>query len=246
MCYDSYNHDAMCENCIFRNDHIEQYKDTAEAVSLRISTPVKITERHIKTSTPILISDLRIPVISGVKNANIQSNINNGIESDITEFKRQMEVAAKEQQEEYRKNGKKMKPFIISTIYQPTYNKNDFFSIAILYHELINGKNNYIKATYNYDLKNGKPLGLEDLFKPGTDYKSLIDREVRRELRNNPAKYFPGAEQSFKGIAKDQPFYLENGKLVVFFGFNEIAPTEAQIPVFKIPFSAFGDKIKPI
>ena len=61
----------------------------------------------------------------------------------------------------------------------------------------------------------------------------------------NRERYFPGTIERFRGIAEDQPFYLQNGNLVIFFGFNEIAPTVAQIPVFSIPLSNFGSALKP-
>lgn len=209
-------------------------------------TPITVVPKKIKYQNPSIQVDLKIPEIHGMNNKNIEKSINNSIQSDVMEFKREMEQAAKEHTDEAIKSGKKLIPYVISSIYKLNYNKNNIISISMVYHEYLNGLNSYIKAPYNFDIVTGKALSLEDLFIHGVDYKSLINREVRDQLIKNKEKYFPNTIEKFKGVAEDQPFYLENGCLVVFFGFNEIAPTEAQIPVFKIPFSNFINAVKPI
>ncbi|MBB6216579.1 hypothetical protein HNQ80_002683 [Anaerosolibacter carboniphilus] len=213
--------------------------------SLPQNNPISVTTKRIAYQTPALITDLRIPILQGIKNISVQNAINNSVNEDASEFKREMETAAQDYADKARQEGKPIKPYVISSIYEVPYNRNNIISIAMVYHENIGGNNSYIKVPYNFNLITGKALALEDIFQPGINYKALIDREIRKQISAHRESYAPGTLERFKGVAADQPFYLENGNLVVFFGFNEIAPTEPQIPVFKIPLSSFGNAVKP-
>ena len=57
--------------------------------------------------------------------------------------------------------------------------------------------------------------------------------------------HFTQPELGFKTIDDNQPFYLTDGGLVVYFGQYEIAPYYVGIPEFKIPFSRLKDSIEP-
>ncbi|HCW03595.1 MAG TPA: hypothetical protein DGK91_03045 [Clostridium sp.] len=138
-----------------------------------------------------------------------------------------------------------MNPYRISNVYAVTYNKNNILSLSLIYEQVINGITYYTRTTYNYDIRTGKSLSVLDLFKPGINAKALINTEIMKELGTNPQKYFPGAINSFRGIADDQPFYIDNTDLVLFFRFNEIAPAGTDIPTIRIPLSKFGDSLKP-
>jgi hypothetical protein len=157
-----------------------------------------------------------------------------------------MDAAAKENGLKAEKEGKKFIKYVISNNTNITYNKNNIISISTLYYEFIGGRSSYIRATYNLDLKTGESLGLKDLFAPRAPYIKLINEEIRKQLTENKNIYPPNAAEKFKDINQYQPFYLEGNDLVLFFGFNEIAPTISEIPVIKIPFSSFGTAMKPI
>ncbi|MBB6216231.1 hypothetical protein HNQ80_002330 [Anaerosolibacter carboniphilus] len=208
--------------------------------------PVTFKTKTIKSDTTAITLDLKIPVAQGLSNPQIQSNINKQVEDDILEFKKGMEEAAKDNAAEAKKKGKAVIPYIASNIYSVTYNKASILSINILYYERIQGKHSYIKVPYNYSLLTGKSLSIEDLFREGSNYKEVINQQIKQQLQANRDKYFAGTPEQFKGIAEDQPFYLENGHVVIFFGFHQIAPTESQLPVFKIPFSSLSSILKPI
>jgi len=86
---------------------------------------------------------------------------------------------------------------------------------------------------YNIDLKTGKLLPLAELFKPG-EYKTVIDKEINRQIALDPESYFEG-DMGFQGIAKEQNYYLDGENLVIYFNQYEIAPYAAGIRDFKIP-----------
>lgn len=209
------------------------------------SNPISVGAKEIKHSDSKIHEHLRIPIVRGNISPKVLEFINSNLENDIMEFKTQMENAAEENVLEKKKLSKPVVPYNISNIFSLTYNRNNIVSITITYNEIIDEKTYYVRTTYNYDITNGKSLSVMDLFKPGIDAKRIIDDEVRREIASNPQGYFPGALKNFKGIAEDQPFYLEDNNLVLFFSFNEIAPVASDIPVIKMPLARFGNYIKP-
>lgn len=209
-------------------------------------------EKALTTTTQSISSEnykiheyLNIPVLSGAINPNVLKYINNNIKNDILEFKNQMETAADENAKVLQQAGRPVIPFQISNNYIVTYNKNNLLSISLVYQQNINGRNSYIRTTYNYNLKNARSMPLKDLFKPGSDYISVLNSKIKSILQTNPEDYYPSTASNFKGIAEDQPYYLDNNNLVLFFGFNEIAPTASGIPLIKIPFSELSDILNP-
>lgn len=111
--------------------------------------------------------------------------------------------------------------------------------------------------TYNIDLKTGKLIELNDLFKENVDYKKTIDSKIKEQIKalNEDEKNFlikSGQKEEdfypvydgFAGIKEDQSYYLTDGKLGVYFGLYEIAPYAAGVPTFEIPFEDLKEYIK--
>lgn len=207
---------------------------------------VSLTLKQMKDKKEYINEDLRVPILNGIKNVKIQNKINTSLEDDVMEFKRQMEEAADEYGSKAKKEGKKFIDYAISNNAAITYNKNNIISLSNLYHEFINGRHSYIRVPYNFNIDTGVPVALKDLFKPGTPYRTLVNNEIRKQLIANKDIYSPEAAQNFKGIAEDQPFYLDDGNIVLFFGFNQIAPAISEIPVIRLPYKAFASSIKPM
>lgn len=206
---------------------------------------IKVQDKKINESKEYIKANLLYPMLSGIENTSVQENINNSIESDIMEFKKQMDLDAREGWQKAKDENKAFDPYIISTVYEITYNQNDIVSISIIYNEYVNKRNYFIRTSYNFNIKTGKSLSIGSLFKEGIDYQNIINNQIRAEILKNPQKYRPETIKDFEGIAKDQPFYLQNGNIVIYFGFHQIATSGADIPVITIPFSAFGNSINP-
>ena len=68
------------------------------------------------------------------------------------------------------------------------------------------------------------------------DYKKIINREIKKQIKLNPQIYFDNGE-IFKTISDDQTFYIIEDRIVIFFGLYEIAPYSSGIRYFKIPLS---------
>ena len=229
---------SMNSHCYYCPYSSNMYRAASPSNRLTVRT------KDIKSSNEKIKVDLRVPIQVSIS-PNILQFINSNINNDIMEFKRQMEEAAEENAAKAKAKNQQINPYRISNVYAVTYNKNNILSLSLIYEQVINGITYYTRTTYNYDIRTGKSLSVLDLFKPGINAKALINTEIMKELGTNPQKYFPGAINSFRGIADDQPFYIDNTDLVLFFRFNEIAPAGTDIPTIRIPLSKFGDSLKP-
>lgn len=98
---------------------------------------------------------------------------------------------------------------------------------------------------YNIDKKRNRLLALEDLFSAGSDYKTIINSEIKRQineaLKTDLGIYFSDNDYAFKTIRNDQGFYIKDGNLVIGFAKYEIAPGASGTPEFEIPIDKFGE-----
>lgn len=209
--------------------------------------PARQTQPVTVTSSPMTKEDnrikeyLQIPVFHSSTNPRVLEIINNNIKNDILEFKSSLEEAADEHYYMLKKQGKKPEPYEISNAFSVTYNKNGILSVSLFYHENINRRNSYIRTSYNYNLATGESMSLRSLFKPDTDYLRILDKRIAEKLN----KDYPDMMPQFKGIAEDQPYYIDKDTLVIFPSFNEIGPTVSDIPVVRIPLSELSNILKP-
>lgn len=85
------------------------------------------------------------------------------------------------------------------------------------------------------DLVTGAFYQLKDLFKPGSDYVKVLSDIIRQEIEHNP-EYSYVWPDSYKGIDANQPFYVQEDALYIYFTPYEIAPYAAGFPTFRIPY----------
>jgi hypothetical protein len=85
------------------------------------------------------------------------------------------------------------------------------------------------------DLESGAFYELKDLFKPESSYVTVLSKIIEEQIKNNP-EYSYVWPDSYKGIAPNQPFYVDETHLYIYFTPYEIAPYAAGFPTFKIPF----------
>lgn len=92
-----------------------------------------------------------------------------------------------------------------------------------------------IKKYAHIDLKTGSFFQLKDLFKQEADYVKEISEMIGEQIKDDE-QYSYVFPDTYKGIKSDQPFYISEGALNVYFEPYEIAPYAAGFPTFTIPF----------
>jgi len=92
------------------------------------------------------------------------------------------------------------------------------------------------------DLVSGVFYELKDLFKKDSNYVKVLSDIIANEIKTNEeySYVFPGA---FNGIQPNQPFYIDENNLYIYFNPYEIAPYAAGFPTFKIPFTQISSII---
>ncbi|HOJ09140.1 MAG TPA: DUF3298 and DUF4163 domain-containing protein [Clostridiales bacterium] len=206
-------------------------------------TSLKITEKQIKETKGNLDMEFSIPVIEGLADKEIQSSINSMLENDIESFRKYMiELSATDTDSSIN-----MK-YIAKTSYKINKKSRNLLSISVIYYQDTGGAHGiYDMVAYNFDIRNGSLLELDDLFENKDGYKDIINEEIRRQICENKGKieYFSG-DSGFKSISSHQPFYINDGKLVIYFSLYEIAPYSSGIPGFEIPFTLFEENLNEI
>lgn len=198
-------------------------------------TPI-LSSKEIKEISDIVKIDIKMPVISGLKDASSEKKLNEMIENTIDGFKNEVKSVA----EEDNTNGILRNSYEVHIDYKEHYNKNDLMSFTISFYSYTGGAHgNTIKNSYNIDLRTYEVASLRDFFSPEEEYQEIINEKIRDNIANNPDEYYPEITNYFEGILPDQPFFIEDDTIVIYFGQYEIAPYSSGFREFKIPFSDF-------
>ena len=209
--------------------------------------PLTITTKQVQQSNEAIQVDLSVPVLDGLQDSKLQQQLNNVFQQEATQFETDIETQANEDVKEAAASGYPFQQYNATTVYKVAYNQNGLLSITIDYYQFTGGAHgNTERKPYNYDLKTGQELSLQDLFKTGVNYTEILNREIAAQIRaNQNGGYFTQPDLAFKTIDGNQPFYLTDDGLVIYFGQYEIAPYYVGIPEFNIPFSLLKNSIKP-
>lgn len=206
---------------------------------------IRVQFQKIGQSTSTLEEDLQVPLIKGWKNQKAQQAINKEFLKAVNKFRQEMEVAAKEAKKEEENLGISTGKYQAITQGKALYNKNDLLAISLTYYQYTGGAHGmHYQEVFNIDLREGKILTLQNIFKPGTNYKKVIDREIKSQINRNSELFFPEGEGGFEGIRDNQSFLIKDDYLVFYFQPYEIACYAAGIPEFRIPFSKLSEMVK--
>ena len=137
--------------------------------------------------------------------------------------------------------------FVANVDFDVKKNSDNILSILIKYYKYAGGAHGYYEnVAYNIDIRNGNFLTLDNLFKEGSDYKNIINEEIRRQIEElikldeqNKGVY------EFKSIEDKQKFYIQDDNIVVYFDLYDIAPYAAGIPEFMINVNKIDHILKP-
>ncbi|MFD1738195.1 WG repeat-containing protein [Bacillus salitolerans] len=98
------------------------------------------------------------------------------------------------------------------------------------------------KETPSIHLTNGTIYELKDLFNPGSEYVKVLSDIIEKQIKTDDTYSYVFQDQ-YKGIKPNQPFYVNNDALFIYFAPYEIGPYAAGFPTFKIPFAEIMNMI---
>ena len=221
---------------------------------IELSSGVEIAAKQIKEANKKLKYDIdaEYPKLTGSLNPNFDKfnqEVKNLVSRKTSEFKKEMtgpetETPPAESMGSHLGIG-----------YTIALAKDDLISIEFDVESYYKGAAHPNSSSYvvNFDLKNGKPLKLGDLFKPGSKYLQTISSYCIRDLKKQSKGRGPDAmlendqiESGAAASAKNyQSWTISKKGLGIDFDSYQVAPYAAGPQHVLIPYSAVKDIIKP-
>lgn len=223
---------ALLVNRVMRNQETKKRMDSTLIHNDKIEF-CQVQEEHWVGETPNYKYDLHIPVILGVENEALSRRINSDIKEAANQFLNELKSVANE----YIILNV---PYTLEGSYVIYQNNQDIVSVCLTFSNYYGGAHGMTyKKCYNYDVKKGKRIELKDLFKV-EDYKDSIDKVIKAEIKKRNQAMGYEVINAFKGIRENQNFYIQEGRLTIYFDLYEIAPYVAGIIEFTMPQEIFS------
>ncbi|MDQ1911806.1 DUF3298 domain-containing protein [Paenibacillus sp. GD4] len=97
------------------------------------------------------------------------------------------------------------------------------------------------KSSQTFGLDDGREYKLGDMFLPGSDWVKRINEIIRREFKERDIPMLA----EFKSIRPDQPYFLTDRAIGIYFQLYEYTPYVYGFPTFEIPFGQVKDILDP-
>lgn len=205
-------------------------------------------------SIPMINIDLTIPVLAGHDHAASRFNMyyRHQARTSYNYARARLYPQAVRQYHYASSQNYPFHGFELVQTFEPTYCRKPLISLYYDRYEFTGGAHGVTTRTGNtWDMDRGVLLRLEDLFKPGYDYRRIIirtiERETRRRQETGQVKYLDNLNENIAKNYDDGNYYLSDAGIVIFYPLYTIAPYAAGIQTFTIPWVLFGDNlaIKP-
>lgn len=177
-----------------------------------------------------------IPQVKGIKNRRVEKKVNNKLKT-LSYFK-----PFAEEQVSHSINENDVLDYSYYGTFEVAFFKKDILIISMTgyYYPLGAAHGLSSKITPVINLDSGEFYSLEDLFKPGSDWKGRLNLIIQRMINEDP-QYDYVYKDGFKGINEGQNFYFDEDNLYIYFQPYDIGPYAAGFITFKIPFSLIQD-----
>ncbi|RJE90206.1 DUF3298/DUF4163 domain-containing protein [Paenibacillus sp. 1011MAR3C5] len=172
-------------------------------------------------------ADLSIPYISGGANPEADARINKAI----------LEAA----QQLVNSQGSLDDPRAEMIAYfEVKTNEKDVFSLSLYNYAYTGGAHGMtLQKSLTFKASTGRSYSLSELFKSGSDYVARINEYVAKGIKERD---IPTLEP-FQSVAPDQPFYIADRSLVIYFELYELAAYAYGFLYFPISVYAIQDII---
>ena len=212
---------------------------------------VDLVSKQIKESNKKLMYeiDARYPQLTGGSNPNFEKFnqvVRAPVLKEVAGFKKAM---APEEGEEPRPEGSMGSDLNVS--YDVALAQDDLISVGFSIGSYYQGAAhpNTVSDVVNYDLKNGKPLKLADLFKPGAKYLQAIANYCIADLKKQGKDKGLLDEEIQNGAAPNaknyQSWTITKKGLGINFDAYQVGPYAAGPQYVLVPYSSLKDVINP-
>lgn len=229
--------------------HLKKFGGIIFAILIIFSTQVlgasinniEIDDKTVEENTEKYEVKVKYPSIKGENE--VYKNINKIIEDFTLRWISDIKLLGDEYSKKYEEAGREMPKMEAYSLYE-VFDTEELISIPMTYYQYTGGAHGLTtKISYNYDLKTGEEIKLNNLFKDGFNYKDIIDKIIKDDIAKEPSIYFDNGAM-FKGVNGEQAYYLSRDGIIIYFQQYEIAPYASGIREFKIPYSVLKEGLK--
>ena len=200
------------------------------AASLEIvSIPLEKTEKDIYQI------DAEIPILMDLNHKDISEKYNDLFRDNIMSFIEYTIEMARQSQRDFAEAEFPRREFVGRVDFD-LKNSSEILSIKFNYYQYTGGAHgNPYSLSYNIDLATGEDLKLADFLARNKMTLAEVEEIIKSEIKKEAELYFED-DYGFQSLEADQCYYLENGKLVVYFQPYAIAPYSTGMPEFRIKY----------
>ncbi|REE80091.1 uncharacterized protein DUF4163 [Paenibacillus taihuensis] len=174
-------------------------------------------------------AEIWVPVVSGLHNAAARNSINGKIRQTVREL--------------IENQGSLSDPRAdMQGYFEVKTNEKDVLSLSLFNYAYTGGAHGLtLQESLTFDTTTGKSYALAELFKPGSGYVNRISDIVKTQIATRQIATL----DPFQSIRPDQPYYIADRSLVVYFALYELTPYAFGFPYFPIPVYDLSDIINP-
>jgi hypothetical protein len=218
-----------------------KFKNGINTKVIILKDPVTVLKEIYKDNEENFQGYLSYPKIINLSDSLVETKINSTIKNEVLKFNDAIKSSAASEKKVVNPNESK-KVWGASTYFKSYLVNRDLISIPITYSANNGTTENYIlyDKGYTIDLTTGNLYKLKDVFKSGTNYIELINKEINSQIKEAESKANKKNIYNFKTINENTEFYIEKGNLIITFPAGQIAPKEYYITEFTIPMYKFN------
>ncbi|QYR19033.1 DUF3298 and DUF4163 domain-containing protein [Paenibacillus sp. sptzw28] len=174
-------------------------------------------------------AELWVPVVSGLQNAAARNTINESIRHTVRQL-----ISEQGTLEDPR--AEMLGYFEIKT------NEKNVLSLSLFNYAYTGGAHGLtLQQSLTFETGTGKSYSLSELFKPGSPYIHRLSEIIKRQIAAREIAVL----DPFESIRADQPFYIADRALVIYFALYELTPYAFGFPYFPISVYDLYDIINP-
>ncbi|WP_405154674.1 PdaC/SigV domain-containing protein [Paenibacillus sp. FSL K6-0108] len=188
---------------------------------------VTVKAATVKVSIKNAEVDIQYPQVSGLANDKAEAAINKVLKDEANAF-----VADFKKQTKELGDAAANRPYAFESTYVVTYNENGVLGLVTQRYEDYAGAHGMTtRSGHTFALDSGKELSLDDVIQNNKTVRETVSKKVGDQLKARG-----GYLEGYKGLNKDQDFYVTPTGVVVFFQLYEYTAYAEGFPEFTFTY----------
>jgi len=205
-------------------------QDLPEQVFVSRGDLISVLGKQIIEDSDICVVNIQVPSISGLKDKPFQDYLNATLESEIAQYRSEIEEMARKAFEESKTSEWPFRTFDVYVVYS-AYVSDGILTLDMVFSEFTGGAHpNASRRTYNIDLSKSRLVALHNILG-----NRAVEDALNELIKSEIAKREDLWPDYFDGVTSDQLFYLKAGSLCVCFQPYDIGPWASGMPEFCFP-----------